>query len=246
MPVPERPSRGPRRLLRDLTFESVLGAIVDGTLRPGERIFEDDVAAWLGVSKTPVKEALARLAAQGLVEIEANRWTRVAPACAEDLLDALELLGLLHGVALRSAPADDPALDRLADDVLAVLDGPDSTCADLVAATAGALPLSASPLARQAAEPLQHRASFLSRHLRVPLSLPPLRPGVARLRSTLAERDWPGVGAEVTGLLARRTLLPLVPGTPRTELDADGASERRSSRGRELVLAERASEASRR
>ena len=68
MPVPDRSTRRPRRLLRDLTFESVLDAILDGTLHPGERLFEDDIAAWLGVSKTPVKEALARLATQGLVD----------------------------------------------------------------------------------------------------------------------------------------------------------------------------------
>jgi DNA-binding GntR family transcriptional regulator len=223
MPVPERPSRGPRRLLRDLTFESVLGAIVDGTLRPGERLFEDDIATWLGVSKTPVKEALARLANQGLVEIEANRFTRVAPATAGDLLDALELLGLLHGVAVRSAgDADLAEVSCLASTVVRVVDEPDATCADLLAATGAFLPVSGNPLTRQASEPLENRTAFLSRHLVVPLASPTLHARVTELRRAFAERDWGRAGDAVTTLLARQTLAPLLGEAPAPELVETG------------------------
>ncbi|MET4064092.1 DNA-binding GntR family transcriptional regulator [Frigoribacterium sp. PvP120] len=223
MPVPERPTRGPRRLLRDLTFESVLGAIVDGTLRPGERLFEDDIATWLGVSKTPVKEALARLANQGLVEIEANRFTRVAPATAADLLDSLELLGLLHGVALRSAGDADPGeVSRLAATVVRVLDRPGATCSDLLAATGAFLPVSGNPLARQASEPLQNRTAFLSRHLALPLGSPSLAAPVAELRRALDHREWCAAGDAVVTLLSRRTLEPLLGSVPAPELVATG------------------------
>ena len=64
---------GPRRLLRDVVFDKLLAAIVDGTLEPGERLNGDELCKWLGVSRTPVREAIAQPHTYGLVEIEANR-----------------------------------------------------------------------------------------------------------------------------------------------------------------------------
>lgn len=79
MPVP-RPAEetpAPRRLLRDVVYDKVFYAILDGTLELGERLNDDELVRWLGVSRTPVREAIAKLAEQGLVDIEANRYTRV-------------------------------------------------------------------------------------------------------------------------------------------------------------------------
>lgn len=204
--MPTYATRHPRRLLRDLTFETIRDAIVDGTLTPGERLFEDDLAAWLGVSKTPVKEALARLSAQDLVQIEANRYTRVATADDLDLLDTLELIGVLHGEAVRSLPqgaADGAA--RRADRVLAVLDaGP--TCLDLVEASGAFLELARNPLVRRAAEPLDIRAAFLCRHLAVDWSRPSVAGHLADLRRSLGSRDWPGTADALQRVFRRSSL----------------------------------------
>jgi DNA-binding GntR family transcriptional regulator len=206
MPVPVYAARHPRRLLRDLTFETIRDAIVDGTLTPGERLFEDDLAVWLGVSKTPVKESLARLSAQGLVQIEANRYTRVATADDLDLLDTLELIGVLHGEAIRSLPRGSAAsAASLADHATAVLDQ-GATCLGLVQATGAFLEITRNPLVRRAAEPLDIRAAFLCRHLAVDWSRPSLVTLLADLRAALVAHDWPGT-ADALGRVLRRASL---------------------------------------
>ncbi|WP_433952934.1 GntR family transcriptional regulator [Curtobacterium flaccumfaciens] len=79
MPVPKSPtSQGPRRLLRDVVYEQMLESIENGTLESGERLNDEELTSWLGVSRTPVREAIARLESEGLVEMAANRYTRVA------------------------------------------------------------------------------------------------------------------------------------------------------------------------
>ena len=100
MPIPtSNPNAAPRRLLREVVFEKMLAAIVDGTLEPGERLNDDQLVKWLGVSRTPVREAIAQLQTYGLVDIEANRFTRVAArddiVCAE----AAQFLAGLHTLA---------------------------------------------------------------------------------------------------------------------------------------------------
>jgi DNA-binding GntR family transcriptional regulator len=65
--------------LREATFEHLREQIVTGALQPGEILRDGEVAAQLGLSPTPVREALVQLAGAGLVEIESNRQKRVAP-----------------------------------------------------------------------------------------------------------------------------------------------------------------------
>ncbi|ROQ37182.1 GntR family transcriptional regulator [Frondihabitans sp. PhB188] len=84
VPVPTPENQEPRRLLRDVVYDKMFFAILDGTLELGERLNDEELVRWLGVSRTPVREAIAKLAEQGLVDIEANRYTRViAPTFAE-------------------------------------------------------------------------------------------------------------------------------------------------------------------
>jgi len=100
MPVPSPDTTtGPRRLLRDVVFEKLLAAIVDGTLEPGERLNDDELCKWLGVSRTPVREAIAQLNTYGLVEIEANRYTRVAARDDAVHAEAAQFLAGLHTLA---------------------------------------------------------------------------------------------------------------------------------------------------
>jgi DNA-binding GntR family transcriptional regulator len=100
MPIPTAaPDSAPRRLLRDVVFERMLAAIVDGTLEPGERLNDDQLVKWLGVSRTPVREAIAQLQTYGLVEIEANRFTKVASRDDAVYAEAAQFLAGLHSLA---------------------------------------------------------------------------------------------------------------------------------------------------
>lgn len=90
-----------RRLLRDELYEEILAAIVDGTLEPGEPLTDESLMAWLDASRVPIREALARLAQDGLVEMLPNRRTRVASLDARDVNEALFVTGILHEASMR-------------------------------------------------------------------------------------------------------------------------------------------------
>ncbi len=68
-----------RNSARDEVYTRLRGWIISGPLEPGEAIRDADVALQLGVSRTPVREAIVRLEQEGLVEVHPGRWTRVAP-----------------------------------------------------------------------------------------------------------------------------------------------------------------------
>jgi DNA-binding GntR family transcriptional regulator len=103
MPVPNETAGVPRRLLRDDAYAALRQAILDGTLAPGERLRDTELCAWLGLSKTPVREALARLEEDGLVETAPQRYTRVAPLDRDEARDAFELVAAIHALAARLA-----------------------------------------------------------------------------------------------------------------------------------------------
>ena len=69
MPVPQISGAPARELLRDNVYASLRDAIVDGTLAPGERLRDTEIEAWLGVSRTPIREALLRLERAGLQQL---------------------------------------------------------------------------------------------------------------------------------------------------------------------------------
>lgn len=93
MPVPIADTVTPRRLIRDEVFIRLLDAIVEGDLVPGEQLYDAEIEKWVGVSRTPVREALNQLAAMGLVEIMPQKRTRVTP------IDPIRLHGLLLTLA---------------------------------------------------------------------------------------------------------------------------------------------------
>jgi DNA-binding GntR family transcriptional regulator len=102
MPIPETLS--PRRgLLRDDAYQRLRDAIVDGTLEPGERLRDVELGAWLGVSRTPVREALARLEQAGLVVTRPGRSTTVAPLDVRAARDAQSVVASMHQLAVRLA-----------------------------------------------------------------------------------------------------------------------------------------------
>lgn len=77
--------------------------ILEGEVEPGARLGEVELAAQLGVSRTPVREALRALSSQGLVEILPNRGARVARWSVQDLEEIYELRVMLESHAARRA-----------------------------------------------------------------------------------------------------------------------------------------------
>jgi DNA-binding GntR family transcriptional regulator len=103
MPVPDKTAALDRDLLRDRAYETLRDAIVDGTLAPGERLRDAELTRWLGLSRTPVREALARLELDGLVETAPQRFTRVTPLDRRAARDAFPLVAALHALAAELA-----------------------------------------------------------------------------------------------------------------------------------------------
>lgn len=105
MPIPTDVATPSRQLLRDDVFARLRDAIVGGTWAPGEQLRDHDVAAWLGVSRTPVREALLRLQHGGLVTTSPGRSTTVTTLDARATRDAHAVVAAMHGIAVREAAA---------------------------------------------------------------------------------------------------------------------------------------------
>ncbi len=94
----------------DQVYSAIRDRIIQGSLERGARIHQEDLAEELGVSRTPVREALRRLAAEGLVEMRTNRGARVADVGQSDMQSAYEArLVIEPGAARLAAGAGLPA-----------------------------------------------------------------------------------------------------------------------------------------
>lgn len=76
---------------------------MDGTFAPDEQLRDTELARWLGVSRTPVREALLELARSGLVHSTPGRSTVVAPLDAQAVQDAQAVVASMHALAVRTA-----------------------------------------------------------------------------------------------------------------------------------------------
>ncbi len=104
--------------LSDEAYVRIEAAIMDGTLEPGERLRDSDLVEWLGISRTPIRHALDRLAEQGLVEMERNRFTRVAAFDIVGVLESVQVAGdLWAGAALRGVSSWEDDDDDLISDI---------------------------------------------------------------------------------------------------------------------------------
>lgn len=99
------PTRG------DWAAERLRGAIIAGELAPGSRLRTAELAAQLAVSPTPLREALQRLAAEGLVELSPQRGARVAPLDVAGGLDVYRIRLMLEPPALADAVNAGPPLE---------------------------------------------------------------------------------------------------------------------------------------
>lgn len=101
MPIPQDAARVGRSLLRDDVYRRLRDAIVDGTFLPGEQLKDGELAEWLGVSRTPVREALLRLGVSGLVVALPGRSTTVSDIDPRAVRDARDVIAALHELAVR-------------------------------------------------------------------------------------------------------------------------------------------------
>jgi DNA-binding GntR family transcriptional regulator len=100
---------------RHSAYEAIRDRILDGTFAVDDHLVEADLAAQLDVSRTPVREALRRLASEGLVTFQPNRGARVAGWSEAELAEIFELRALLesYGARLAAARATDEDLDHM-------------------------------------------------------------------------------------------------------------------------------------
>lgn len=113
MPLPGGPAAHIRKeTLRDKIAARLREWILDGTLRPGERVVEIDVAARLDVSRAPLREALGVLEGQGLVRISPHRGATVTRLSEDDIREIFEIREALETLAakrVRASKAPDRA-----------------------------------------------------------------------------------------------------------------------------------------
>ena len=101
--------------LRELVCECIRQAIIDGTFSPGERLMEIQMADEMGVSRTPVREAIRKLELEGFVVMIPRRGTYVADISIRDINEIYEIRACLDELAAGLAA------ERITDDELETL-----------------------------------------------------------------------------------------------------------------------------
>lgn len=176
----------PSNSLSDYVVQALRDAIAEGDLAPGEELPETDLASQLGVSRGPVREALAHLAREGLVELRRHRSARVVQLTAEDAEEVFTLR---------------LALERLAVERAARLAQPDHVAAlDQALAQLAALSPSASPKEAARTDLAFHDAIYeASGHARLQRAWEDLRPQVHMflLARNLGKTDFIEVAAQL-------------------------------------------------
>src|SRR3954470_23115713 len=114
----------PTRTNAAAAYEALRAEIVDGRLQPGQRLRTAALAERLGLSRTPIREALVLLEGEGLVRLEPRRGAVVRAFAGEDLMDLYEVRALLEAhAARRAAEHIDPADVRRLHELVALGEG---------------------------------------------------------------------------------------------------------------------------
>ena len=92
-----------RTLLRDAAYQAIRDAIINGAIKPGATVSNAALADRLGLSRAPVRDALARLADEGLIETKPQSYTRVTDVDPRDVRDAAVVVRAMHELATRAA-----------------------------------------------------------------------------------------------------------------------------------------------
>ncbi|MBO8138102.1 MAG: GntR family transcriptional regulator [Desulfotomaculum sp.] len=108
--------------LREIVFETLRDAIINGKLKPGERLMEIQLAEEMGVSRTPVREAIRKLELEGLVVMVPRKGAYVAGISMKDIVDVFEVRAALDALAARLAAEriTDDELDQLEKSIVSI------------------------------------------------------------------------------------------------------------------------------
>jgi DNA-binding GntR family transcriptional regulator len=115
MPLPATTAPLPRVCLNDAAYDRIRTWILDGTLTPGEPLRDEALAEALGMSRTPIRDALHRLEEEGLVVTTATRRTYVSEVTIKQAREIYPIIGALEALAVRLAlpHVDAAALDTM-------------------------------------------------------------------------------------------------------------------------------------
>lgn len=94
---------GPRESQPERAYRQIKQLILDNELPPGSFVLQEELGARIGVSRTPIREALVRLESDGLIEVRPRRGMRVLPVSPEGMREIYEVLTVLEAQAARLA-----------------------------------------------------------------------------------------------------------------------------------------------
>jgi DNA-binding GntR family transcriptional regulator len=103
MPIPSDHSKPVRQSAKESAFNQLQQWIIDGTLLPGEKLNDNEIAKALGISRTPVRESLQLLEVQGFVKMYPGKATQVTEVEKESINDLLPPLAVLQALAAELA-----------------------------------------------------------------------------------------------------------------------------------------------
>lgn len=103
MPIPENFVSPMRMSAKERAFSQIQRWIIDGTLQPGEKLIDAELAESLGVSRTPIREAFQLLEVQGLVSTHPGKETKVTVIGKEDIFKLYSTMAALHAAAAETA-----------------------------------------------------------------------------------------------------------------------------------------------
>ena len=218
MPVPEEHGKHRRSLLREQAYLSIRDAIVNGTLAPGEKLRDPELEQWLGISRTPIREAIARLETAGLVHTLPGRSTVVSIIDHKAVLDAQAVAAAMHALAVRIAvplmdKSDFAAMVRANKEFAAAISAGDAEAAiqadDLFhSVSVGASQNQAIPVALEQVTPVLRRVEFLrfsslsgrqsiAQHKEI---IEACREGDSATAAAAAQRNWETLSPILDGL----------------------------------------------
>ncbi|KYD03645.1 GntR family transcriptional regulator [Bacillus atrophaeus] len=92
-----------RTFMKDEVYNTLRDWIITGKLEPGAKLRDQDLSETLGISRTPIREALLKLENDGLVVTKANRWTLVSPIDLKDAENIYSIVWTLESLAMEKA-----------------------------------------------------------------------------------------------------------------------------------------------
>lgn len=116
MPIPINYTKPKRKTAKENAYNQIQQWIIDGTLHPGEKLNDNELAKALGVSRTPIRESLQLLEMEGFVEMFPGKATQVTEVNKESITDLLPPLAALQALSAELA------IPHLTDETIALLE----------------------------------------------------------------------------------------------------------------------------